>query len=227
MIAESYGHTLIPRSSHAVPTAAQVEQFVNWILAAGVVPANPQPHLAIIRGYQDIPNPFTGAVFRMLKKESRPIDPNQIAHAVASLSDYEISLGAGGVPKLPPLPLPADAPREYHVEMTIVVSSWLRSTSDTYNGFDLPLVDVPQFGEPISAASSKSASDVGYFSNMHTGTLIEVAGAGAARFTIEFELGKFLFPPLTDHLELLAPEIVRQAEQTFATQFAQGLHWGA
>jgi hypothetical protein len=222
MIAESYGHTLIPRSNDAVPTAAQVERFAGWVIAHGVVPGIPQVFLTVVRGYQEVPDPFTGGMRRIPKRDRRRIELNQIAESAASLVDYEISFGDRGFPKLPPLPLPDDVPGDFHVETTIVVSSMLRSTSDTYNGFAPPPIEMPMFGTPC-----ETPADVGYFSNMHTGGLIKVPGAGSARFWIEFELGSFVFPPIHDHLNLLAPEIVQEAERIFGIEFVQGLHWGA
>jgi hypothetical protein len=57
--------------------------------------------------------------------------------------------------------------------------------------------------------------------------VIEVAGAGCARFWVEFELGKSLFPPFDrGDLEFLDPGIVAGAERLFGVGFAQGCHWG-
>jgi hypothetical protein len=104
--------------------------------------------------------------------------------------------------------------------MTVVVSSELRSTSDTYNGFDPPLVETPAFGTPCRPEITR-----GFFSNLHRGTVVEVADGGSARFWIEFELGKFLFPLLEDNLDLLEPAIVQAAQQVFGIEFVQGCHW--
>lgn len=62
----------------------------------------------------------------------------------------------------------------------------------------------------------------GIFPNPWTGDVIEVAGAGCARFWIEFEFGRFIYPEITDSLEVLNPALVSGVEQCFSTKFAQG-----
>ena len=63
---------------------------------------------------------------------------------------------------------------------------------------------------------------MGVFPNPWTGGVIEVADAGCARFWIEFEFGKFIYPKITDNLEVMNPEIVSAGEDCFGTKFAQG-----
>jgi hypothetical protein len=46
--------------------------------------------------------------------------------------------------------------------------------------------------------------------------------AGCARFWIEFEFGKFIYPRVADNLEVMSPAIVSEAEKCFRTKFAQG-----
>lgn len=77
--------------------------------------------------------------------------------------------------------------------------------------------NVPTFG-----SASDGATRNGIFPNPWTGEVIEVADAGCARFWIEFEFGKFIYPKITDNLEVMNPVVVSGAEQTFLTGFAQG-----
>lgn len=77
--------------------------------------------------------------------------------------------------------------------------------------------DIPEFG-----SACKNNVRNGIFSNPWTGDAIEVADAGCARFWIEFEFGRFIYPKMTNGLEVLSPPIVLGAEQCFRAKFAQG-----
>jgi hypothetical protein len=76
---------------------------------------------------------------------------------------------------------------------------------------------IPAFGSRCEAEP-----DAGIFSNPWTGSAIEVAGAGCARFWIEFEFGKFVLPRIEDRLDLLSPAVVNLAEDCFKSGFIQG-----
>lgn len=77
--------------------------------------------------------------------------------------------------------------------------------------------NIPAFGSECGSGAGK-----GIFPNPWTKEVIEVDDAGCARFWIEFEFGKFLYPEITNSLEILHPVIVSGAEQCFRTKFAQG-----
>jgi hypothetical protein len=78
--------------------------------------------------------------------------------------------------------------------------------------------NVPLFGR----SPCGSEDDTGIFPNSWTGEVIEVPHAGCARFWIEFEIGKFIYPKVGRNLDVLNPSIVEQAEQCFHTKFVQG-----
>ena len=75
---------------------------------------------------------------------------------------------------------------------------------------------------PGSWSVCKDSIRMGVFPNPWTGGVIEVADAGCARFWIEFEFGKFIYPKITDNLEVINPKIVSAGEECFGTKFAQG-----
>jgi hypothetical protein len=52
--------------------------------------------------------------------------------------------------------------------------------------------------------------------------VIEVPNAGSARFWIEFEFGKFIYPKIEKRLEILSPLLVETAEECFQAEFVQG-----
>jgi hypothetical protein len=77
--------------------------------------------------------------------------------------------------------------------------------------------NVPMFG---SECESETAT--GIFPNPWTGEVIEVANAGCARFWIEFEFGKFIYPDVSEGLEVFSQAIVSETEKCFQTRLAQG-----
>lgn len=156
---------------------------------------------------------------RIPRKDIRPVvDLAAYELAGKQLSDYELEASSQGIPRLPPLPIEFGDP--YFIGVTRTVSSVLRSTSH-YAPEGEPVLDVPDFGEPC-----EDTSPIGVFTNPNDYSTIKVANAGAARFWVQIELGKFLFPALPDgSFDILAPEIVGCAEQSFGVSFVQGCYW--
>ena len=76
---------------------------------------------------------------------------------------------------------------------------------------------VPTFG-----SECKDVVKNGIFPNPWTGDAIEIADAGCARFWVEFEFGKLIYPRVANDFEVLNPALVLAAEQRFNTKFAQG-----
>src|SRR5262249_40261027 len=139
----------------------------------------------------------------------------EFERGAAKLPDYEIVVHGEGRPRLPPLLIDCDGP--YFVGVTCYVSSILRSTSDSHE---------EAAGDRRFAPYGKSfeSSDMtGVFCDPRTGQTIEIPDAGAARFWIEFELGKFLFPEIAGaNLDVLNSEVVAAADKCFGVRFVQG-----
>src|SRR5207245_383105 len=95
------------------------------------------------------------------------------------------------------------------------------STSEWHN--EVPVKrQVEFFSRPCS-----SKNRLGIFHSPKTLKVIEVPKAGCARFWIEFEYGKMLFPRIEDSLDLIEPRIVQAAQSDFEIKFVQGCHWCA
>jgi hypothetical protein len=205
-----YRHTLIPLDQQFVPAAARVRAFLSRITELGVVPAQPAMELRVSSGRtREYPNPLTGGtVVVQLKDRTRLETLDQLEIAAASLSDFEAQVSGEGRPRLPPIEI--DFAEPYYLGVTCFVSSTLRCTS------------MASYGKQCDGHSA-----IGIFQHPETLETIEVPGAGAARFWIEFEFGKFVFPKFSDrNLELLDLEIVEAAEDAFGGQFVQGCCWG-
>ncbi len=217
----NYSHTLIAKPPDFVPSAMQVQEFFVKLVAVGVIPGKPEITLLHPSGkFRRIRNPFTGEIqaFEMSKrKQLKTMDA--VAKAGGKLLDYEVMVEGVGRPKLPPLPI--EFKEQYAVTANCRISPKLLSTSDLHeeSGFGK---DVASFGQPAGSRSS-----TGYFSNPHDMSVIKVPSAGAARFWIQFQLGKFLFPAIENaNLQLLHPDIVALARRVFGIVFVQGCHWG-
>jgi hypothetical protein len=205
-----YRHTLIPVDPQFVPAAARVRAFLSRITELGVVPGQPAMELRVSSGRtREYPNPLTGGtVVVQLKDRTRLETLDQLEVAAAGLSDFEVQVSGEGRPRLPPLEIDFEEP--YYLGVTCFVSWTLRCTS------------MASYGEQCDGQSA-----IGIFQHPETLETIEVPGAGAARFWIEFEFGKSLFPKISDrNLELLDGDIVEAAQGAFGGQFVQGCCWG-
>lgn len=217
---EQYAHTLIARPIDFTPSSQQLHDCVAELIEIIPLLGPLEFDLRTVSGYRDVVNPFTGQSAKYPNVEHRNLTLAELAGAAHNLPDFEVAFGKNVRSQVTLLPMPKDTPQQYWLGVKIVVSSEVRSMSDTYNGFEPPLIQMPQFG-----AVSARHSPIGYFSNLHNGSIVEVEDAGSARFWIEFELGKFLFPPFDCSLELLNPNVVAMIERVFGVSFVQGCHW--
>lgn len=221
--AEQYSHTLIASPSKARPSGRQVQNFLSAMIEQKVVPGRPSMTLRVptdqTREYPII-NPLTGQNLRVEIKDQKRINSvGEVASAVEALRDYELELAGVGKPRIAPLFI--DFKRPYHVGVTCIVHSQPRSTSNLHETPGVQLKAIP-YGHACT-----EIPDRGYFTNPYTLEIIEVPGAACASFWIQFELGKFLFPEITDDsLELLNPVIVEEAKSAFQMRFVQGCYWG-
>lgn len=171
-----YTHTLIAISPTFTPSASQVESFLAVMLSGGAVGGETTMTLLMpSTRTRQARNPFTGEVQEIPVMDRKPVaSTTEIANAIGKLRDYRMGVSGTGRPTRPPLPLDFDEP--YHLGITCIVSSMLRSTSDLHDESGGP-AGVPFHGEPIVGRPK-----VGYFSNPHSMEVIQVPGGGCARF---------------------------------------------
>ena len=216
-----YTHTLITIPKDFIPSAMQVSEFLRRLTEMGVVPKPISlSGMAPTGKTRTIPNSFgAGPLVHEIRGPIKIETIDDIAGAVAGLSEYGVGIEGTGRPELQPLPM--DFSDDYTVTVRCQVSSILRSTSDPHDDFGDAPKAVP-YGERCPEGQSS-----GLFVNPHTVAEIEIRDAGCARFWIEFELGKNLFPLIeNDNLQLLNPAIVTEASRVFKQQFVQGCYWG-
>lgn len=225
---EQYIHTLIPESAEYSPKSSQVVNCIDCLMGSFNFRLVDAPHLMSslrvlrpgdqVRSYTD---PLTGErksfavpdVIAVGEAKDIPalIDPHR-HWTVRACGEW--SGDGSGVRLLDPEGAPFKQP--YWCD----VSFHLRPepVSMSFWSGELPppgKAHVP-FGSPCEEAQAAS------FSNPWSGALIQVPGAGRARFWVEFEFGKFLLPAESNSLDLLAPDLVRAVADGFQVGFLQG-----
>jgi hypothetical protein len=216
-----YSQTLIPRDPDFVPPVDKVSAFLSALNDLGVMSSEPSLVLRVPNGKsREVPNPFTGGNFVIELKDHHKLESLEAFEKIAlRMSDYEIDASTMGRPKRPPIAIDFQGP--YCLDVTCIVSSKLRSTSD-YHKRPGSKENVVPYGKPCD-----QPSPTGFFSNPHTQEKIEVRDAGCAHFWVQFQLGKNLFPKIEGcNLELLDPAIVDSTESILGVKFVQGCCWG-
>jgi hypothetical protein len=216
-----YCHTLIPEHVDFVPDPKQIASFLSSLVAVSAAPLEPKISLSKLSGeVRSVMNPFTGETSSMpMRKVDKLMDLTAIPAALKQTDDYDLTLAGKGPPKLPAFKF--DFKGEYDFLIHCCLRAEVVSTSDWHD--DVPIEQkVEFFGRPCNPKDR-----LGIFHNPSTREVIEVPKAGCARFWIEFEFGKMLFPPIKNRLDLIEPKIVEVAEAGFGIKFVQGCHWCA
>jgi hypothetical protein len=223
-----YCHRLIPTHPSFCPTPDKIAAFLESLINLGVVGNAPT-----LRGYslkQVVPqvrqgrNPMTGETL-VIRGPSRLPDRsfslatiNELATAVGDAVEYDVHVSNETILSPPPLPVEFDGP--YYLGVCCHVRTQPESMS---------CVEGAGKAETSHAAFRDLGSEppMGRFTDPHTATIIEVPNAGYARFWIDFELGKFIVPTISDgDLRILDPRIVELAAGCFQFKFAQGCAYG-
>jgi hypothetical protein len=239
---ETYCHTLIPVQFDFVPQPNQVAAFLAELVSRRAAPLEAKYRLGKVDGFRTAVNPITQETVSIPRRRYRAIESVEgIVAGQQGLDDYNLQCTGKGPPNIPPMTLwvhelqprtPGQTIQDVQVENCkivefkqvygFIIHCCLRgevvSTSDQHDSIIERLA--PGFGEPY-----RSHNRLGIFNHPCTNKIIEVPNAGCARFWIEFEFGKWLFPKMDDRLDLLEPSIVETAGDCFGVSFIQGCHW--
>ncbi len=211
-----YTHTLMPDRVDFVPDPKQVGMFLSSLAAIGAAPLRPEITASMLSGeVRTFKNPFTGKAdsFAMRKAEKLK-DLTAVVGALKGLDDYNITMTGKGPPELPAFTF--DFKGTYDFLVHCCLRAEVISTSDWHD--EVPSKrKVEFFGRPCSPKDR-----LGIYHNPNTLEVIEVPNAGCARFWIEFEYGKMLFPAIEDRLDLIESKIVEVAETDFGIKLVQG-----
>lgn len=211
-----YTHLLIAQPREFVPRPTDLTTYWHALTHIGAAPMGGK--ILVLKSThitRMVMNPFTGEeiprpVYERVALESL----EELPESVGLLDDYDVYIAGRGPPRTPPLPISFDS--EYHLAIKYHVRRQPEETSIWRNEIERNAcaggVQVPD-------------DDVGIFRSPTTGEFIKVSRARLARFWIEFELGKFLFPVVHNTFDLLNSEIVGAANEVFGTLFVQGSRW--
>jgi hypothetical protein len=216
-----YTHTLIPDRVDFVPDGKQVAAFCSSLVSIGAGPLKPAIAVSKLSGeVRTFKNPFTGKTDSFAMRKSEKVkDLAAVPGALKDIEDYNVTVTGKGPPKLPAFTF--DFKGSYDFLVHCCLRAEVVSTSDWHD--EVPVKrKVEFFGRPCGPKER-----LGMFHNPNSLEVIEVPKAGCARFWIEFEYGKMLFPPIEDRLDLIEPKIVEVAECEFGLKFVQGCHWCA
>lgn len=227
---EQYIHTLIAADSAYVPQPAKIAEFFSLLATLGFEmvrdASRSLPGLRVMKpgtrtrvGW----NSVTSEVFAIVPVHDQiSVDrPHDIPALIEGLREYRVS-GSGEWPAgCAPIYLFKSDKTPFEetafCEVSCNVSPAPVSTSSWDSEAGPNVRNVPAFGEPCMGRAT-----VGIFPNPWTGEVIEVQNAGCARFWIEFEFGKFLYPEIQDNLEVLKSSLVHVAMDCFHIEFNQG-----
>jgi len=226
---EQYIHTLISVDSEFVPDPAQVADFlVSLVSQFKFIPISGQrflPGLVVAKPSGRLrwgKDSFTGENISIPELDRLDAERFQdIPVLIEGSEHYTVMQSGQWVEKDRPVVLLKTDGVPYEENYICTVRCELRPETVSTSAWDVNAGpntrNVPTFGSVC-----KNAAENGIFPNAWTGDVIEVADAGCARFWIEFEFGKFIYPKLTDNLEVMSPALVLGAEKCFRTKFAQG-----
>jgi hypothetical protein len=228
----SYSHMLIPNRAAYAPRPSQVADFFVALIEIGAAPENPKLWAcadfesltyAKKRGWAKYRTLRVGeltAITYTVEFEG-VAGLREALHALQGLDEYNVLMFGSGPPKLSLFPVytfvdvkrvPYDGP--CHFEVRCCLEPEIVSTPGNSN--------CPPFGSPCGPTHR-----TGHFSNPGGGETIRVPKAGCARFWIEFNFGKWLFPEIKDNnLNLLPASVVEAAQKAFSVRLAQGCFYG-
>lgn len=240
---EIYGHTLVPGHVDFAPRPQQVAAFLDGLVKLGAAPLR-----ATLRigkpGFRTGFNALTGETLTIPARRYTAVGADaDLSAALVGLDDYNVQLSGEGPPGLPPFALwlhdvqprtgkgrlesqdddcrmiPFDSEKTYGFTLECCLRAEVVSTSDRHE------VAPPGHQMPAFCQPDRSHNRIGIFHHPCTNKIIEVPGAGCARFWIQFEFGKWLFPNIEDSLNLVDPSIVELAKTSLGTDFLQGCYW--
>jgi len=226
---EQYIHTLISVDPEFVPESAQVASFLSELVSqfrfspisgqrflTGLVVAKPSGKLRWGT------NPMTGEKISIPEWDRSNLERFEDVPAfIEGCTHYSVGQSGQWAGKDRPVLLFKTDGAPYDENYVCTVRCELRPEAVSTSAWDVEAGpdtrNVPTFG-----SACKDAVRVGIFPNPWTGGAIEIEDAGCARFWIEFEFGKFIYPKVTDSFEVMSPAIVLGAERCFRAKFAQG-----
>lgn len=214
-MSEIYRHLLIPKDPAFVPERERVAAFFDELEAVGALPKE-TGFLVITNSGETraiAQNPTTGEVYSGPDlKISRFSNSREAAESMNATQINELWGQANGPAGITPFDLyrahQPDALWSEPYSFTIRCKLRHRITHIVHSAFGCAC-DAQQIGPAI-------------FENPWTRQPIQTSGNAWARFWIEFGIGDWLMPRMTDSLEILDPRLVKLTSDIFGAEFTQG-----
>jgi hypothetical protein len=215
-----YTHTLIPKTIGYFPLPQQVVAFFDKLDEVGAIPREPQ--LIAVTDSDKVhvfrhPSGYT--LERFISKPIKVKSLDKLAKALQGLDNFRVGLDGLGPTETSPLTFDFDD--DYYYGVRCLLRPIVVSMSDWHDEAAAGRT-VPSFG---NACDPKQRT--GYFVHPNSLKILKVPEAGSARFWIEFEFGKFLFPKIGKSLNLIDKRVLKTAEEAFDVKFTQGCRWCA
>jgi hypothetical protein len=214
-MSELYRHLLIPKDHAFVPERYQVAAFFDELEAVGALPKETEFIVITNSGETRAiaKNPTTGEVYYGPDLKISRFSDSQ--RAVDSMNATQIN-ELWGEAKGPAAISPFDLYRAHSPDVlwsgpySFTIRCKLRHqiTHILHSAFGCKC-DVRPFEPAI-------------FENPWNKQPIQTSGLASAQFWIEFGIGDWLMPMITDRLEILDPRLVKLANNIFRAEFTQG-----
>jgi hypothetical protein len=213
-----YTHLLIPECVDFVPPPAHVAAFFEGLVTLNSVPLTAAITISKFSGkFRTGSDCLTGDTISIPVRDFTSLENTSgIAERLVGLDDYDVLFSGQGPAKLPPFTL-------YTVtesEESVFEENYSYDVNCCLRAEVMSTCEEPPFGSPCPSGKRD-----GIFLHPTTGEAMNVPGAACARFWIEFQFGKWLFPRVGESLNVLEPSILANAIGCFGTEFAQGCIW--
>ena len=214
-MSELYRHLLIPQNPEFVPELENVSNFYSELQALEALPKDSK-YVAVTftgktRRYAEDPN--TGKVIYGPEfKVDRFTDLQGATDCERRERAFDLWTEGEGPTAIPPFELcGANCPNvRWEKAYEYRVNCKLRGKPSRL------------LCNPVMCKCEYKADEEGIFKNPWNDADIETSGLAWARFTIEFGIGNWLWPMITDHLDILDPRLVDAATRAFGIEFTQG-----
>jgi hypothetical protein len=219
-MSQLYRHLLIPPDAEFVPGHESIGQFFAELEAAGAMPDDRKFLVVRQTGRTRCigKNADTGEVYYGPELEIDRFDEIQPAlKLIQGASNFDISVEGYGPSKVPPFDLHSADDYATSVlgacwegKFEYEISCQLRSQVERvhWSAFDDESDDAST--GPVSIRSPWAENPV------------FCSGLSHARFTVDFGIGDFRMPRITNTVDILNPHLVALADKTFGTKFTQG-----
>ena len=216
-MSEHYSHLLIP--DNIAPQPAQVTAFLDGLAKLGSAPLEATIQIAKLSGkVRTGRNAFTGETITIPAREFVTLENlDAVSGGLDGLREYILFFSGKGPAERPPFKLYLPSDRKWRSEV---------STEFFYEvNFNLGESSVSMSEAARTSPCASQGCDA-TFRNPWNNETIKVPKAACAHFWIEFKFGNWLVPRIERSLDLLPPEILALATESFGMSFAQGCHFG-